>query len=48
MFNMVNSGIVDGGGWRTKVQPGGQFEYPNFLLSDEEVTGVKGQKQSKL
>jgi hypothetical protein len=39
---------VDGGGWRTKIQPGGSFEYPDFLLGDEEVKGVKGMKKSKI
>lgn len=26
----------------------GSFEYPEFLMSEEEVQGVKGTKQSKL
>jgi NAD(P)-dependent dehydrogenase (short-subunit alcohol dehydrogenase family) len=39
---------VDGGGWRTKMQPGAHFEYPDFLLADGEVTGVKGTRQSKI
>jgi hypothetical protein len=40
--------IVDGGGWRTKVQPGAHIEYPDFLLADGEVTGVKGTKKAKI
>jgi hypothetical protein len=40
---------VDGGAWRTHGgDPGSGFEYPDFLLSDEVVTGVKGGKKSKL
>jgi peroxisomal 2,4-dienoyl-CoA reductase len=48
--NYVNGAVVvvDGGGWRTKVQPGTHFEYPDFLLADGEVTGVKGTKQAKI
>ncbi|KAJ9665803.1 peroxisomal 2 4-dienoyl-CoA reductase sps19 [Coniosporium apollinis] len=43
--------VVDGGSWHTGMQPGAGFKYPDFLLSDEVVTGVKGvkgEKQSKL
>lgn len=45
--NYVNGEVlvVDGASWRVKFQPGGGFTYPDFLLSDEEVTGVKGLKQ---
>jgi hypothetical protein len=39
---------VDGGAWRTKVQPGTHIEYPDFLLADGQVTGVKGMKTSKI
>jgi len=49
--NYVNGAelVVDGGGWRTKIQPGsGDFQYPDFLLGGEEVTGVKGLKKSKI
>ncbi|KAI9706858.1 MAG: hypothetical protein M1820_004637 [Bogoriella megaspora] len=41
--------VVDGGAWRTAGgNPGREFEYPDFLLGDTEVTGVKGEKKSKL
>ncbi|KAK5151000.1 peroxisomal 2,4-dienoyl-CoA reductase-like protein SPS19 [Cryomyces antarcticus] len=41
--------VVDGGAWRTHgVNPGGSFQYPDFLLSDEVVAGVKGGKKAKL
>ena len=41
--------IVDGGAWRTQGPIlGAGFEYPDFLLSDQEITGVKGTKKSKL
>ena len=40
--------LVDGAAWRTGLGPGGGFKYPDFLLSDEVVTGVKGGKRSKL
>ncbi|MCJ1234452.1 hypothetical protein MMC14_002413 [Varicellaria rhodocarpa] len=37
--------VVDGGAWRTSgTGPGGSFQYPDFLLSEEAVTGVKGGK----
>lgn len=39
---------VDGAAWRTSSGPGSGFKYPDFLLSDEMVTGVKGGKKSKL
>lgn len=40
---------VDGAAWRTTgSRPGSDFVYPDFLLSDEAVTGVKGGKTSKL
>ena len=42
--------VVDGGAWRVGVaQPGGGFQYPDLLLSDKVVEGVKGgKKPSKL
>lgn len=41
--------VVDGGAWRTQGSSlGSGFEYPDFLLTDEVVTGVKGMKKSKL
>ena len=44
-----HASIVDGGAWRTHgADPGSGFQYPDFLLSDEVVTGVKGGKKSKL
>ncbi|MCJ1473962.1 hypothetical protein MMC13_002618 [Lambiella insularis] len=48
--NHVNGTIlvVDGGGWRTMSgNPGSDFAYPDFLLSEEVVTGVKGMKGEK-
>ena len=40
---------VDGAAWRTQLSNSGAgFKYPDFLLSDEAVSGVKGTKQSKL
>ena len=40
--------VVDGGAWRTAGgNPGQNFQYPDFLLSGEQVTGVKGTKKSK-
>lgn len=39
--------VVDGGAWHTAGFSGG-FEYPDFLLSGETVTGVAGGKKSKL
>lgn len=38
---------VDGGAWHTSGISHG-FEYPDFLLSGEAVTGVAGGKKSKL
>ncbi|KAL8945839.1 MAG: hypothetical protein Q9222_007675 [Ikaeria aurantiellina] len=42
--------VVDGAAWRTSTaSPGGGFEYPDFLLQGDSVSGVKGmKKQSKL
>lgn len=41
--------VVDGAAWRTHgANPGSGFKYPDFLLGDEVVTGVKGGKKSKL
>jgi peroxisomal 2,4-dienoyl-CoA reductase len=47
--NFVNGEtlVVDGGAWHTAGVVGG-FEYPDFLLSGEAVTGVAGGKKSKL
>ena len=47
--NFVNGEtlVVDGGAWHTAGFSGG-FEYPDFLLSGEPVTGVAGGKKSKL
>lgn len=40
--------LVDGGSWRTMSgSPGGGFNYPDFLLADEVVSGVKGMKKEK-
>ena len=39
---------VDGAAWRTAASnPGSGFQYPDFLLNDEVVTGVKGVKKEK-
>ena len=49
--NFVNGSVlvVDGAAWRTKSSnPGSGFEYPDFLLGSEVISGVKGMKQSKL
>ena len=40
--------LVDGAAWRTSSSSVGAFQYPDFLLSDEVVTQVKGVKKSKL
>ncbi|KAF1991006.1 putative peroxisomal 2,4-dienoyl-CoA reductase SPS19 [Aulographum hederae CBS 113979] len=41
--------VVDGGAWhRPSTSPGAQWAYPDFLLSDEVVQGVRGGKKSKL
>jgi 2,4-dienoyl-CoA reductase [(3E)-enoyl-CoA-producing], peroxisomal len=37
--------IVDGGSWRTGIGSGGDFPYPDFLLSGDEITGVGGSKR---
>lgn len=39
---------VDGAAWRTQSPNMGGFKYPDFLLGDEVITGVKGSKKSKL
>lgn len=39
--------VVDGGAWRIAPTAGGAFPYPEFLLSDETVTGVAGMKINK-
>ncbi|KAL2055601.1 hypothetical protein ABVK25_003843 [Lepraria finkii] len=49
--NFVNGQalVVDGAAWRThSSNPGSAFPYPDFLLNDEAITGVKGGKKSKL
>ncbi|KAF4313192.1 putative sporulation protein sps19 [Botryosphaeria dothidea] len=49
--NYINGDIVvvDGGAWRMpSTNPGQEFQYPDFLLSGQEVTGVKGGKKAKL
>lgn len=49
--NFVNGSVlvVDGASWRTGLSnAGGGFQYPDFLLEGETVSGVKGMKQSKL
>ena len=41
--------VIDGAAWRTSASnPGKGFRYPDFLLSDEVVEGVKGAKKAKL
>lgn len=47
-WSRADCDAVDGGSWHTGMQPGVGFKYPDFLLSDEVVSGVKGTKQSKL
>ena len=44
---MTDVFTVDGGSWHTQAQPGGDRAYPDFLLSEQEVTGVKGSLASK-
>ncbi|KAL8703352.1 MAG: hypothetical protein Q9201_003465 [Fulgogasparrea decipioides] len=49
--NFVNGSVlvVDGAAWRTgTANPGGGFQYPDFLMGGEAVSGVKGMKKSKL
>lgn len=37
--------LVDGGAWRiASSSPGLAFQYPDFLLSDQQITGVRGRK----
>ncbi|KAK3683206.1 peroxisomal 2 4-dienoyl-CoA reductase sps19 [Vermiconidia calcicola] len=42
--------VVDGGQWRTSgaADSSGPWRYPDFLLSGDEVTGVKSARKSKL
>ena len=41
--------VVDGAAWRTStLGAGGAFQYPDFLLRGDDVSGVKGGKGSKL
>jgi len=49
--NYVNGEIlvVDGGSWHIpSTGPGGSFKYPDFILGNKAITGVKGTKKSKL
>ncbi|KAI9715665.1 MAG: putative secondary metabolism biosynthetic enzyme [Candelaria pacifica] len=49
--NYVNGSavVVDGAAWRIHgADPGAGFEYPDFLLTDQAVSGVKGRKKAKL
>ncbi|KAI9789374.1 MAG: hypothetical protein M1835_001702 [Candelina submexicana] len=49
--NFVNGEalVVDGAAWRVQGgNPGAGFQYPDFLLADQAVSGVKGGKKSKL
>jgi 2,4-dienoyl-CoA reductase [(3E)-enoyl-CoA-producing], peroxisomal len=40
--------VVDGGAWRVNIsRPGKGFQYPDFLLSGETITGVAGVKKQK-
>jgi len=40
--------VIDGGSWRVMVsQPGSGFKYPEFLLSDKPIEGVKSGKKNK-
>ena len=42
---ITRNSTVDGGSWRTSAgNPGKGFKYPDFLISDEVVTGVKDAK----
>lgn len=40
--------LVDGGQWHTATLDRGSFEYPDFLLSGQVVTGVAGGRKAKL
>ena len=49
--NFVNGEVlvVDGGAWRTHTpHSGSSFMYPDFLMSNQAVSGVGGGKKSKL
>lgn len=48
--NYVNGEIlvVDGGAWHTQGTNTGDWKYPDFLLSEESVTGVKSGKKAKM
>ena len=49
--NFVNGNVlvVDGASWRTSSgNPGTGFQYPDFLLGGEIISGVKGMKKPKL
>lgn len=47
--NYVNGQIlvVDGAAWRIGKGPGGDFPYPDFILSGNAVSGVGGMKKDK-
>ncbi|EXJ60915.1 2,4-dienoyl-CoA reductase (NADPH2) [Cladophialophora yegresii CBS 114405] len=48
--NYVNGDrlVVDGGAWHVSAgSPGGDFEYPDFILSGAEVDGVAGMRKKK-
>ena len=48
MEHQLIEASVDGGSWRTQTgSPGSGFTYPDFLLGDELVSGVKGMKKEK-
>lgn len=40
--------VVDGGAWRVSGADMGGYQYPDFLLGGDVVSGVKGGKKSKL
>ena len=41
--------VVDGGQWRTSgAGMGGGWEYPDFLLSGDQITGVKSGRRCKM
>ena len=41
--------LVDGGAWHVHgAEAGSDFKYPDFLLSDGVVSGVKGTRKAKI
>jgi peroxisomal 2,4-dienoyl-CoA reductase len=40
--------VVDGGAWRVSGADMGGYRYPDFLLSGDNVTGVKSGRKAKL